>query len=423
MKIEGKRNEAGATLLVALFTALIIGAVLGSFLLVTSSRTKLTLRSTAWNAAVPVLEAGIEEAFTHLHDDTNNYRTNGWALTNMSGQAVYAKTRSFKDGSYFYTTIFGAGSSGPIIYSAGFVPSPLGNGQYISRTVKVPATNPPTLFSKAIVAIGPISFGGNALVDSFDSRIGRYDTATNRSALGSIATDSRANPAVSVGNGKIYGTVNTGPGGTITVGSGGGIGDVAWNASHNGIQDRSWTNNDMNVAFPSNAPPPGSFLIPNVIAGSNTIVLSSTNNYQLPVLNIGGGLDALFVTTNATLWVIGDFKVQGNGYISIAPGASLKLYVGGSTTIGGGGLVNGSRLATSFSYIGLSSNTSFTYSGRGTFVGTINAPQANISMSGNVDVYGAIICKTFSGGGSAGVHYDVSLATGSGLIATGWIEL
>src|SRR3954470_9300529 len=114
MKITGMKNETGATLLVALFTALIIGAVLGSFLLVTSNRTKLTLRSTAWNAAVPLLEAGVEEAFTHLHADTNNYRTNGWALTNISGQAVYAKTRSFKDGSYFYTTIFGAGSSGPI---------------------------------------------------------------------------------------------------------------------------------------------------------------------------------------------------------------------------------------------------------------------------------------------------------------------
>jgi hypothetical protein len=423
MKTAGMRNESGATLLVALFTALIIGAVLGSFLLVTSSRTKLTLRSSAWNAAVPVLEAGIEEAFTHLHDDTNNYRTNGWALTNIGGQPVYAKTRSFKDGSYFYTTIYGAKSSGPIIYSAGFIPSPLGNGQYISRIVKVPATNPPTLFSKAIVATGPISFGGNALVDSFDSRIGGYNTATNRGALGSIATDSRANPAVSVGNGKIYGTVNTGPGGAITLGSGGGIGDVAWNASHNGIEDPSWTNNDMNVAFPSNAPPTGAFTIPNVLPGSNTLVLSTTNLFQLPTLNIGGGVNVLLITTNVILWVAGDFRVQGNGYISILPGASLKLYVAGNTAIGGGGVVNGAGLASSFSYIGLSSNTSFSYSGRGAFVGTINAPQADISMSGNVDVYGAIICKTFSGSGSAGVHYDVSLATGSGLIATAWIEL
>jgi hypothetical protein len=423
MKTACARNEAGATLIVALFTALIIGAVLGSFLLVISSRNKLTLRSTAWNAAVPVLEAGVEEAFTHLHNDTNNYATNGWALTNIGGQRVYAKTRSFNDGSYFYTSIFGAGSSGPIIYSAGFIPSPLGNGQYISRTVKVPATNPPTLFSKAIVAIDPISFGGATIVDSFDSRIGAYDTRTNRGAQGSIATDSRANPAVSVANGRIYGTVTTGPGGTVTVGSSGGIGDVAWNASHNGIEDSSWVNNDMNVAFPSNAPPGGSFTIPLVSPGSNTIVLNTTNCYQLPTLNIGGGVNALFVTTNVTLWITGDLKVQGGGYIFIAPGANLKLYVSGNASLAGGGLVNGTGPASSFSYIGLSSSTSFSYSGRGAFFGTINAPQANISVSGSIDFYGAIICKSFSASGGAAVHYDVSLATGSGLIATGWFEL
>src|ERR1044071_9435329 len=191
---RNKYNEqTGATLIVALFTALIIGTVLGSFLLITSSRTKLSLRSTAWNAAIPVLEAGVEEALTHLHNDTNNYAANGWARTNISGQMVFAKSRSLSDGSYFYTTIYGAGSSGPTIYSAGFVPSPLGNGQYISRTVKVPTTNPPTIFTKAIAATGPISLGGSAIVDSFDSRLGAYDTASNRGAQGSIGTDSRAN--------------------------------------------------------------------------------------------------------------------------------------------------------------------------------------------------------------------------------------
>src|SRR4051812_6769752 len=174
MRIGRTGNEAGATLLIALFAALVIGTVLGSLLLVTSTRNKLSLRSTAWNASIPVIEAGIEEAFTHLHDDTNNYSANGWIRTNIGGQVVFAKTRNLNDASYFYTTIYGAGSSSPIIYSAGFVPSPLGNQQYISRTVRVTTTNPPTLFTKAIAATGPISFGGNGLVDSFDSRIGWY---------------------------------------------------------------------------------------------------------------------------------------------------------------------------------------------------------------------------------------------------------
>ena len=424
MKTGRIKNEAGATLLIALFMALVIGTVLGSFLLVTSTRNKLSVRSTDWNAAIPVLEAGVEEAFTHLHDDTN-YSANGWTRTNISGQVVFAKTRTLStDGSYFYTTIYGAGSSSPIIYSAGFVPSPLGNGQYISRTVKVPTTNPPTLFTKAIAATGPISIGSSAVVDSFDSRLGPYNTANNRGAQGSIATDCRANPAVSVGAGRVYGTVSTGPGGTVIVGGSGGIGDVAWNASHKGIEDPTWTNDTMNVSFPSNAPPPGPFMIPpiSVVGGSNVISLNGSNFYQLPVLNINSSL-ALLITTNTTLWVTGDVNVQGNGYIYIAPGASLKLYIGGMASIGSGALANGTGLAASFQLIGLSSNSSISFSGGGSFAGTVNAPQADVSMGGNTEIYGAIVCKSYSSSGGGSVHYDVSLATSGGLIATGWIEL
>lgn len=416
-------KEAGATLIVALFTALIIGAVLGSFLLITSSRTKLNLRSTAWNAAIPVLEAGVEEAMTHLHNDTN-YTANGWTATNISGQMVFAKSRNLGDGSYFYTTIYGASSSGPTIYSAGFVPSPLGKGQYISRTVKVPTTNPPTVYTKAIAATGPISLGGSAIVDSFDSRLGAYDIVSNRGAQGSIATDCRANPAVSIGSANVYGTVTTGPGGTISIGNSGAIGDVAWNTSRKGIQGPAWTNNNMNVAFPSNEPPIGPFSMAplSVVGGSNAIVLNTTGCYQMPSLNINSGL-ALVITTNATLWVTGDVNVQGTGLIYIAPGAKLKLYVGGRASIGSGALANTTGLASGFTYIGLSSNTSLSFSGGGSFAGTINAPQTDVSMSGNTEIYGAVICKTYSSNGGASVHYDVALATGGGLIATGWIEL
>src|SRR5258706_9574060 len=151
-----QKGQQGGTLIVALFTCLAIGIILSSALLVTSSRNKITVRSMAWNATMPVLEAGVEEAFTHLHDDVGHPATNGWISTNISGQTIYAKTRTFTDGSYFYATIYNATSNNPIIYSSGFVPSPLGGSGYISRTVKVLATNPPTIFTKAIASSGPI---------------------------------------------------------------------------------------------------------------------------------------------------------------------------------------------------------------------------------------------------------------------------
>jgi hypothetical protein len=181
----------------------------------------------------------------------------------------------------------------------------------------------------------------------------------------------------------------------------------------------------MNVSFPSNMPPSGPFVLPPVMTGggSNLIMLNTTNFYQLPTLSVGSSVGELLITTNATLYISGDFNVQGNGFIEIAPGASLKLYVGGRASIGGGGLANATGLATSFSFVGLAGCTSVSLSGGGGFVGTINAPQADMTMSGTTTVYGAIICKTYSSSGGGSVHYDVSLATGVGLVITGWFEL
>src|SRR5206468_4819333 len=110
---------------------------------------------------------------------------------------------------------------------------------------------------------------------------------------------------------------------------------------------------------------------PNVVNGTNFLV---TGNYTMESVNINSDNKPMIVTGNATLWVTGDFKVSGTvphaGYIYIAPGASLVLYVGrvsGDTTtttsISGGGVVNDTGLPANFSYYGLPTNKTMTYSG------------------------------------------------------------
>jgi hypothetical protein len=136
MKLLSKKREQGSILVVTLFTGLTIGIVLASFLTLISSRYTLTARSMDWNAAMPVLEAGLEEALTHLHDDPNSPSANGWTPGTIVGLPVYTKERHFTDGSYFYVTIYNAASDYPTIYSSGFVPAPVGQG-YISRMVSV----------------------------------------------------------------------------------------------------------------------------------------------------------------------------------------------------------------------------------------------------------------------------------------------
>jgi putative adhesin len=109
--------------------------------------------------------------------------------------------------------------------------------------------------------------------------------------------------------------------------------------------------------------------------------------------------------------------------VYIAPNASLTLYVGGMGSISGGGVVNGSGLPSKFSYNGLPSSTSLFYSGQGDFVGTINAPEASVRISGGSSVFGAVICNTFTSSGGSGVHYDQALRGGGIFMVTGWTEL
>ncbi|MDB6065919.1 MAG: hypothetical protein JWR26_2127 [Pedosphaera sp.] len=425
MKILGKKSNSGSVLVTTLLVTSAIVIVLGSCLLLLASRNRITVRSQSWNCALPLLEAGIEEAFSHLHDDSSSSLTNNsWTLRTIGGQSVYTKQRSFTDGSYFYVTIYNATSNNPIIYSQGFVPAPLSTNQYISRMVQVMTTNPAT-FTKAIAAKGIVNLSGSAVVDSFNSSDPSHSTngmyaASLHSANGGVVTDSTATPAINVGTADIYGRTDTGAGGTVTTSGSGSVGDVGWVS---GIEP-GWASSDMNVTYPDQTAPAG--YAGWVAPASGSYTYGGTNGYKY-MLGSGNytqsgaftlsATDKTIVTGNATLVVTGDINIGGNSFIYLAPGASLKLYAMGATTIiTGGGLANGTGLAANFSYIGLPSNTSVTYTGNSALIGTVNAPEAAFTLSGTAGMCGAAIVLNFTGSGNASIHYDEALG-GNGLLA------
>lgn len=394
---------------------LVVGIILAGYLVLTSNRFQMTVRSSDWNAAIPVLEAGVEEALTHLTRDTNQPTANSWGSATIAGNVVYTKTRTFSDGSYYYVYIKDYSANNPTIYSSGFVRSPYKASQYISRTVKVGITNPPTVWTHAIAVSGGVSFVGHPVVDSYNDRKGPYNASTNRDGainIGGIATNSKNSGAVSLGGANVYGPVTTGPGGTV---SGGTVGDVSWNANNSGIEP-GWTNNTMNVAYPSNSLPSGAGLWVGPTQYTNIL----TGNYQLSSYTSSGNMT---ISGNVVLYVSGSFKVKGNDVITILAGGSLKIIAGGDVDLGGGGVLNASGNAANFSIIGLTSCTSINYHGTAQFIGTVNAPQADFSLSGTTDAFGAIIAKSASMNGNTALHYPESLAYQDGYIASSWQEL
>src|SRR6185295_5895143 len=89
MKLRTK-SEQGGVLLVVLMSSLILGISLASYLQYTSNQSRSIMHSQAWNAAIPVAEAGIEEALAHINDSVvgTNWTHNGWTIVSNQFQKI-----------------------------------------------------------------------------------------------------------------------------------------------------------------------------------------------------------------------------------------------------------------------------------------------------------------------------------------------
>jgi hypothetical protein len=392
------------------------------------------MRSQQWNLALPIAEAGVEEALAHLNYVGDGSRgANGWVLTN----GVYLKERLV--GSNKFVASITTDTNNPTIVSKGYVVGLDGATMLSSpRTLSVTTTND-ALFTKGIVAKGVIDIKGNNIAtDSFDSSDpnystnGRYDPAKAKDN-GDIATNSSLTNSLSIGNADIKGKASTGPGGSIAFGPNGGVGSKAWiEGGNSGIQS-GYSSDDMNVTFADVKIPfngGASTPVAGNLNGTNYTYLLSSGNYQLTALSMSGNAQ-MVISSNCVLYVTGNVSISGNAKITIMPGATLKLYVAGSTVdIGGNGLANQNVNALSFSYYGLPSNTSLSFGGNASFTGTIYAPQADLSLGGggsdSYDFVGAAIAGSVHMNGHFKFHYDEALAKIGPkrvFLITGWNEI
>ena len=422
---SSRPSQQGIALMTTMVIAGVIGIVLMSVLVWASSHNLVTARSAAWNSALGVAEAGVEEAFAQLKNHSSDRTANSWTL--VSGQ--YTKTRNFGDG---YYTVKISSDPTPIITSSGYVKAPLKTNSYIYRTVQVVTTNIPQFYAGLVTKLWIQMNGNNIDVDSFDpfnptwSTGGLYDP-NKRHDQGNIATVSGLMNGFAVGNADIWGKIATGPGGTMTVGSGGSVGDVAWHAANKTGIEPGWDSHDMACTFPAITVPSGT-LPPGgaqKVNGVSYQYVLGTGDYT-----IGDLSGSVYVAGKATLKVTTKLKLSANA-ITIGPGASLALYVSvADASFGGTSVQNQGGATTNFLYYGLPSNTSVSFGGNTAFTGIIYAPDADISMGGGgggtpVDVTGAMIGKTLTMNGRFNIHYDESLrkSNPAGFAVSTWKEL
>ncbi len=436
--INKSKIQSGGVLIVTLLFCVILGIMMGSYLSLIKAQRLSVARSQVWNSAIVVAEAGIEEAMAHLNSgvNTNNLAVNSWVAL---GLGTYAKTNFVANG-YSVVTIKippAVANTSPLVVSRAYVAGPISTPT-LSRTVQVNTQPKPAIgVPGGMVVLTTIDLkGSGTAMNSFNSSDtnystgGFYDPKKTRDQAQAV-TLSAATNAIQL-DGSVKGMVRTGPGGQVSADKGS-VGDANWvNGGNSGIESGHFRD-DANFSYSDVTLPPVSMWWPplagkyNMKGVSYKYVLDDTAPWKLAKLT-----SSVYVTGKDVVLYVTDALSMGSGTeIRLAPGASLKLYVGAATaTIGGNGVVNGSGQAKDFTYYGLPSNTSFGLSANAAFVGQINAPEADFTLGGGgastYDFIGASMTKSVKMNGHFNFHYDeslVSVPAPAGYVVVSWDEL
>jgi hypothetical protein len=277
-------------------------------------------------------------------------------------------------------------------------------------------------FCEAVLSKKAVTLSGTMLIDSFDSTStalstgGRYDPA-KRADHGDVASLSQGVTVITdTGNTKVYGHFLTTPTGGVSISGVASVGSLAWvNAGNRGIQP-GWQINTFSATMNDATLPAVTFTTltqnPGKVSGTNYSYVIGTGNYQSPSLSLSSAT-SVCINGNVVLYLPGGLQMSGQSFIYLTPGSHLTIYLGASSSLSGGGVINGTGLAKNVAIVGLPSCTSISYSGNSEFVGTIYAPEADISLTGGgataMNFSGALAGNTVKISGNYQLHYDQAL--------------
>jgi hypothetical protein len=270
-------------------------------------------------------------------------------------------------------------------------------------------------FTRGLAVQNAIVMNNDASIDSFDSTDpnkstgGLYDPA-KRQDHADIATNSSGN--LSDLNGcEVRGSAYSN-GGSIQDPDGvvGALFDN-FSTSIPDVDTPTW--GVINVAPNAISNPPGGM----TLVGGPT---GTPQNYKITTLALTDAANSLTLAPHTVgqesyvnIWITGGMNVSGSGVIQMQPGVHATFYVEDNIAIGGSGIVNASGLARNLQVHGVtpaSGTRTISITGTADFIGVINAPAHDLSMTGTGGFSGAAIARSATIVGTSGYHYDESLA-------------
>jgi type II secretory pathway pseudopilin PulG len=262
-----------------------------------------------------------------------------------------------------------------------------------------------TRFKFGVYSQGKLTISGGGLTDSFDSDVAAYNALTAGSN-GDLAGDS----TIALGSGTIV------------------KGDVtAARAVTGGIVSGTVTQNATPFAAnPVLTCPTGGY----TPAASVPITSGITYNATTGVLNVSGG-NILTLPVPPTQYYFSQVILSGNSVITFNNPSNLHvdLWIDDLLNLSGGGIANPSGKATMLGIwaCGSTHTSSWTLSGGSGAYFSVYAPNHDVTISGNGDLWGALAAKSVNASGGSKIHYDEALSRGfpPGLnaVAGAWSQL
>ncbi len=448
------RSERGSLLLAAMILTLAISISLVSFLKLGQTNLNISNRAFYANATMNLAESGLEEAMWSIGKavDGDAAAWNSWTL---SGNAAW---RNFTN----YT--FDANSTGNVrvyVRNYSLAAAPV----VVARATITPATGPSvekwvtvslfqrSLFANGLVAKNNLTFsGGNASVDSYDSRQGVYNAslgggAYNRYDRGSAGSASVSVSSFSLSNSSIWGNVSIGTSdySGLSVGPNGLVGDFS---ATSGTVDYTRVNTDFTTNFDDASAPTVAGIVIGGIGGATVLprggdapAADGKYYYDVTGISLSGPASRILSVAPGNDVVVritapsgaSGVSITGNASIQVLAGSTLEMYTESNVSIAGGGIANSNDPAAfqlwSTRPSGATGTQSISVSGNGQLSAIVYAPNADVTMNGggsSGNVYGAVVADTISVTGGSDFHYDEALSamsSGNPFGVSLWSEL
>ncbi|MEO6751198.1 MAG: hypothetical protein ABIP85_05425 [Chthoniobacteraceae bacterium] len=467
------KATGGGILVTAILMIAIMTAMTAAILYRVSSRHAASYMSVVWNEALSSAEAGNDYAIQALNKSFTSPST-AWTGWTPSDATTFPKTCNFNPSPHIgegNTKVFakitvdntitdGSGLKWMRIRSIGVAECPhIKNGlesavsdingvknhksalrkprfytditggalrlPQITRTIET-ISSPPgaSPYTRALLVRNTINWNATSnqsFIDSFDSSNPAYSTngmwdASKHLSNGNIATN--ANGSLSNLNSQtVYGNASSN-GGVLQNTEG--VQGTVLNNFQSTILDIPDPVFGTVQATPTSINSPGA---PVVLTGGSA---ASPKNYKLSMLKLTSNSSPLVLAPSApgvetyiNIWVTGQTALTGSGSIVVQPNVHVKFYSDGNVNLSGNGVTNQTNTAANLVWYGVTptsggSNPQMSINGSGNFIGVLNAPAFDISISGSGDYSGAAIGNGVSFNGSGKFHYDEALATLSG---------